>query len=101
MKVYELREILDDLDSEADVYIMSQESWPFENDVVGVITRGDISSHEVDEDVEADEGVEAEPWTDHDRWAAPESRLPATDVFLVEGRQLRYGSRGAWDTHFR
>ena len=87
MKVRELIEILEYMDMEADVFVMSGEQYPYECAIVGVAERGDWA------DVEPD----AEPWTADDRWAAGESQLPMTDVFIVEGEQRRYGAKAAWD----
>ena len=87
MKVRELIEILqEEMDPEAEVLIMSQQNWPFENTLAGVCQRSDL--------VEEDDG-EAED-EDQGRGASGEE-LPANDVFLVEGTQLRYGSKRAWD----
>lgn len=94
MKVSKLIELLSDLDPDADVYVMSQRSYPFENALDGVTIREDFVDCD-DDDVEADDDPEA-PGPD-DRWSAPESKLPRNDVFLLEGRQLRYGSSAAWD----
>ena len=86
MKVNELIEILQEMDPEAEVLIMSQQSWPFENDLAGVCQRSDL--------VEEDDGeVEEE---DQGRCIGGDE-LPSNDVFLVEGTQLRYGSKRAWD----
>ena len=87
MKVHELIEILEELDPEARVYVMSQQSWPFEVAIHGVAVREDFT--------EADD--EEPPAEEHDRWGASEGTLPSSDVFIVEGGQLRYGSKDAWD----
>lgn len=87
MKVRELIEILEDMDPDADVFVMSQESWPFECSVAGVAERGDW----------LEEDLEAEPWAGRDRWGASEAQLPANDVFIVEGSQIRYGAKAAWE----
>ena len=87
MKVRELIEILEHMDMEADVFVMSQEQYPFECEVVGVAERGDWADLEPD----------AEPRTGDDRWPAGEAQLPMTDVFIVEGEQRRYGAKAAWD----
>ncbi len=79
MKVAELIEILEEMDPEAEVLIGSQENWPFEYDVAGVVTREEVVEDADDED-------------------APE-RTDGTalnDVFIVEGTQLRYGSNRMW-----
>lgn len=86
MKVRELIDILVDLDEEAEVFIMSQQQWPFENALHGVTTRGDIS--EAVADVDREDGE------------LPKGTA-TTDVFLVEGTQLRYGSKDAWDAAVR
>jgi hypothetical protein len=86
MTVSELIEILQDMDPSARVLIMSQQTWPFENAVVGVTIREEIMRADAEEDGDEDD-VEIE----YDEGTA------ATDVFIVEGRQLRYGSKTAWD----
>ncbi|MFO0021218.1 MAG: hypothetical protein ACK6DV_02520 [Deltaproteobacteria bacterium] len=85
MKVSELIELLQDKDPDAEVMIMSQESWPFENAVAGVAVREEFVDDD-DEDCEDDEREEP-------RY---EKGTAANDVFLVEGQQLRYGSKAAW-----
>ena len=82
MKVSELIELLQDQDPDAEVMIMSQESWPFENAVAGVAVREEFVDDD-DEDCEDDEREEP-------RY---EKGTAANDVFLVEGQQLRYGSK--------
>jgi hypothetical protein len=73
MKVSELIEILSDCDPEASVFVMSQENWPFECGLAGVNVREEFA-----------EGEQSA------------NGCAANDVFLVEGPQLRYGSRAAW-----
>ena len=77
MTVRELIELLEDQDQDATVLIMSQPSWPFEHEVRGVAARADFA--EVDPDGD------------------PADRRRPEDVFLVEGGQLRYGDKAAWD----
>ncbi len=79
MKVAELIEILEDMDPDAEVLIGSQENWPFEYDVAGVVTREEVVGESDDEE---------EP-----RYG---EGLAASDVFIVEGTQLRYGSNRMW-----
>jgi hypothetical protein len=86
MTVSELIDLLQDLDPNARVLIMSQQSWPFENAVVGVTVREEVMRADADE-----EGDEEDLCIEYDEGTA------ATDVFIVEGRQLRYGSKAAWD----
>jgi hypothetical protein len=72
MNVRDLIEMLQDYDEDAEVFIMEQPNWPFEYSVIGVISR---SEFEKDEDNDKD----------------------SNDVFLLEGRQLRYGNKNAWN----
>jgi len=97
MKVRELIEILEELDPEASVYIMSQQNWPFEVAIHGVTVREEFT--ETDDE---DEDAEDEPTrTEGDLWSAQPEALPRNDVFIVEGSQLRYGSKEAWDAAYR
>lgn len=73
MIVSELIQILQELDPNARVLLMSQESWPFENDISNVTTREIMGEEEHTHDT------------------------AASDVFIVEGQQLRYGSKAAWN----
>jgi hypothetical protein len=77
MKVKELIEILEDMDPEATVLLASQPNWPFEYGLAGVAVRGDF------EDGGGDEPTYG-------------LGTAANDVFIVEGQQLRYGSKAAW-----
>lgn len=90
MKVRDLIEILEDQDPDAEVLIMSQENWPFENAIAGVAVREDF----VDDD-EEDEGDEDGTEPRYEKGTAP------NDVFIVEGQQLRYGSKAAWNAATR
>ncbi|MBK8482458.1 MAG: hypothetical protein IPL40_15045 [Proteobacteria bacterium] len=85
MNVKQLIEILEDLDPDAEVLLMSQQSWPFENGIAGVAVREDL----VEDDEDLDDEEREEP-----RF---EKGTAANDVFIVEGQQLRYGSKAAWD----
>ena len=105
MKVSDLIEFLQGCEPDADVYLMMQQPWPFECAVIGATTRGAILET-ADDDEYPDHGQlafenvdepSADPPPAHDRWSAAETRLPRTDVFLVEGQQLRYGNSDAWE----
>lgn len=89
MKVHQLIEILDQLDSDGDVYIMVQPEWHFECALSGVAIREDFTDG-------GDELDEATP-ASGDRWTTPASTLPRNDIFLVAGEQVRYGDARAWD----
>lgn len=88
MTVSELIELLEDCDPDAEVLLMSQPSWPFEHTVAGVAIRSEIDDRDED-------GAEAE-----EEEAAPQRNdgTRPNDVFILEGTQLRYGSRDAWAT---
>ena len=73
-----LEEYRDDLGGETEVRLMTQQSWPFENALLGVVSGEEINDC-TDEEFE-DEDVE----DDH-------------IVYLVEGDQLCYGSKRAWE----
>ncbi len=75
MKVCDLIAALGACDPQAEVFLMSQPSWPFEYAVRGVVSRRAVCE---------EDGVEPPPGTDE------------SDVFIVEGTQVRYGSKGAW-----
>jgi hypothetical protein len=85
MKVGELIQLLEEQDSNAAVMIMGQSTYPFENAVAGVAVRKEMLASD-DEDVDEEEREEPR----YEKDTAP------NDVFLVEGRQLRYGSKAAW-----
>ena len=55
---------------------------------------GGVSDDEDEEEAEDEE--EERPTPARARWTARDTDLPSTDVFILEGEQLRYGSREAW-----
>jgi len=78
--VGELIELLEQYDRDAQVLLMEQPSWPFEYSIRGVVSREEIVNQEPDEDrAELGDGEEI------------------NDVFILEGTQLRYGTKKAWD----
>lgn len=96
MKVSDLIELLEGMDPDADVFIMAQPNWPFEHSLSGVCQRSDFTeADDCDEEEEVEELEEAP--RARDRWSTSESQLPGNDVFLIEGSQLRYGNKNAWD----
>ena len=82
MKVKELIEILGKMDAEANVMLAQQPGYPFEYSVAGVAVREEFTEDD-------DEGSGGDP-------RAYEPGTAANDVFIVEGTQLRYGSKAAW-----
>ena len=90
MKVSELSELLEEQDPDAEVLVMSQENWPFECAIAGVATRDEILRADADERDEDDERADC-----------LEPGAHRNDVFIVEGEQLRYGSKTAWNVATR
>ena len=72
---------------------MMQESWPFENSILGIAMRSDFAD-ECECDAPRGEHEDGCPAND-DEYDDPE--LAGNDVLIVEGRQERYGSIGAWE----
>ena len=92
MKVSELIELLEEQAPDAEVLVMMQQNWPFECSLAGVTTREEIERADREEDGEDDDDAGEEP---------RERGTAKSDVFLVEGDQLRYGSKTAWDVATR
>lgn len=90
MKVAELIALLKEQDPEAEVVIVSQPAWPLEYAVLGVALRSEFE--DVDEPEHENEDARGE--------RALDGRA-ARDVCIVEGAQLRYGSKRAWDVAAR
>jgi hypothetical protein len=82
MNLDTLIEILNDYREEfggdAEVRLMTQQNWPFENSICRITTGADINASDEDEDSE-DDDVEDD-----------------NVIYIVEGRQLGYGSKAAW-----
>jgi len=72
-----LEEARDELGGDCEVRLMTQQNWPFENSIEGICSSNDI---ELEEDDEDDDDAESEKV-----------------LFIVEGSQLGYGSKKAWD----
>lgn len=75
-----LEEYKDLMGGEAEVRLMTQQSWPFENHIRGVCTTEEMNGHEPDEDEEDEEDM-------------PDESV----VYIVEGNQLGYGRKKAWE----
>ena len=61
---------------DCEVRLMTQQNWPFENAITGLVSGAEIN----DTDDEDDEDVEND-----------------AVVYIVEGTQLGYGSKRAWE----
>ena len=61
---------------DCEVRLMTQQNWPFENAITGLVSGAEINeSNEDDDACVEDDAV----------------------VYIVEGTQLKYGSKRAWD----
>jgi hypothetical protein len=72
-----LIEYRDVLGGDTEVRSMQQPSWPFEYSIEGLVSTDEMRSEDDDDD-----DSEAE-----------------TKVFILEGTQLCYGSKSAWDQY--
>jgi hypothetical protein len=75
-----LEEYRDEIGGDAEVRLMTQQNWPFENTIYGLASGVEIN-FEADEDDPDDDG-------DVDEDAI---------LYIVEGSQLGYGTKRAWD----
>lgn len=69
----------DELGGDAEVRLMTQSNWPFENTIFGLASGEEINDA-ADDDTNDDGDVEAE-----------------AIVYICEGRQLGYGTKRAWE----
>jgi len=70
-----LEEYRDTLGGNTEVRLMTQQNWPFENQITGLASGEELNQQDVDDDDVPDDQV----------------------VYIVEGQQLRYGSKRAWE----
>ncbi len=75
-----LEEYRDKLGGQCEVRLMTQQNWPFENRIAGLASGEEINERDEDED---DEDVDTDQV-----------------VYIVEGGQLGYGSKRAWDVAY-
>jgi hypothetical protein len=87
MTVGHLIRILQVLDEDTEIRIASQPNWPFEYSIAGVTTR---SRYDDEED-----GMES------DSEPGEEDQDPPDIAFIVEGEQLKYGDKKAFDREYR
>lgn len=79
-----LNECRDEFGGDAEVRLMTQQNWPFENRICGVTSGREIN--------EAGDDDEAEAKSETGEDAADDSV-----VYIVEGGQICYGSKRAWE----
>jgi len=68
---------------DAEVRLMTQETWPFENRIAGITSGAEMN--------EASEEDPSEYFDDQD---VEEDAI----IYIVEGGQICYGSKRAWET---
>ena len=66
-----------EIDGDTEVRLMTQPNWPFEWSIDGVVYDDEIDEDEDGEEKDEDENVKA--------------------IYILEGQQLGYGRRKAWD----
>jgi hypothetical protein len=92
--------LLEERGPDAEVLLMTGAGYPWQSSVAGLAVRGD--SLESEEEEEEEDGPESTGPSARaprrDGGAAEDAELPRTDVFLVEGRQVRYGAKRARET---
>lgn len=76
-----LEDYRDEIGGDAEVRLMTQQNWPFENTIFGLASgeefNADPDEDEDDDDVEADQVL-----------------------YICEGQQLGYGSKRAWEVAY-
>jgi hypothetical protein len=73
-----LEDYRDEIGGEAEVRLITQQNWPFENTICGLASGAEINDFDEDE----------------------EDGNDATDdsvLYIVEGQQIGYGTKRAWD----
>ena len=74
--IVRLEEYRGELGDDCEVRLMTQQNWPFENAITGLVSGTEINESDEDDDAcVKDDAV----------------------VYIVEGTQLKYGSKRAWD----
>jgi hypothetical protein len=76
-----LEEYRDLIGGDAEVRLMTQQNWPFENSITGVCSGEEINDYVEDEDEASDDSDVADD----------------AILYIVEGQQLGYGTKSAWE----
>jgi hypothetical protein len=75
-----LEDYRDEIGGDAEVRLMTQQNWPFENSIYGLASGAEINDYDEDDEDGGDDD------------AAEDAVL-----FIVEGQQLGYGTKRAWE----
>jgi hypothetical protein len=76
-----LEEYRDEIGGDAEVRLMTQQNWPFENSIYGLASGAEINDFDEDDEDEGDDDDASEDVV----------------LYIVEGQQLGYGTKRAWD----
>ena len=78
-----LEEYRETLGGDTEVRLMTQQNWPFENEITGLASGEEINEACDSEDTDDDQDVDED-----------------AVVFIVEGQQRCYGSSRAWQVAY-
>lgn len=78
--IQRLEDYRDELGGDAEVRLMTQSNWPFENSIFGLASGAEINDAIDTEDADDDGDAEADQV-----------------VYICEGQQLCYGTKRAWE----
>ncbi|WP_230777484.1 hypothetical protein [Roseiconus lacunae] len=78
-----LEEYRDEHGEDCEVRLMTQQNWPFENRIAGVTSGAEMNEAEHD---------------DPHEFADDQDVAEDAMVYIVEGGQICYGSKRAWET---
>ena len=76
-----LEDYRDEIGGDAEVRLMTQQNWPFENSIYGLASGAEINDYEEDDEDGGDDDDASEDAV----------------LFIVEGQQLGYGTKRAWE----
>jgi len=76
-----LEDYRDEIGGDAEVRLMTQQNWPFENSIYGLASGAEINDYDEDDEDGCDDDDAAEDAV----------------LFIVEGQQLGYGTKRAWE----
>jgi len=76
-----LEDYRDEIGGDAEVRLMTQQNWPFENSIYGLASGAEINDFDEDDEDGGDDDDASEDAV----------------LFIVEGQQLGYGTKRAWE----
>jgi len=82
--IYKLQEMEEVYGEDVEIRLMTQQNWPFENAITGVTSKSIMFEADEDEDEKGDEGGDEKVGDEE-------------IVYIVEGGQICYGSKAAWE----